>query len=58
MIQHVVVESVFLIYFISVKNNYYLKNSCKLLGDETNIEQPSKYGYYSGVYPFWFKKNL
>ena len=43
--------------FISSKNNCYLQKEHKLLGDETNIE-PSKYGYYSGVYPFWFKVNL
>ena len=44
--------------FISSKNNFYLQKACKLIGDETNIEQPSKYGYYSSVYPFWFKENL
>ena len=44
--------------FISSKNNCYLKTTCKLLGDEKNIEQPSKYGYYSSVYPFWLKENL
>ena len=40
--------------FIYIKNNCYLQKACKLLGDETNIE-PSKYGYYLGVYSFWFK---
>ena len=32
-----------------------MQKACKLLGDETNIE-PSKYGYYSGVYPFGSEK--
>ena len=41
--------------FISSKNNCYLQKACKLLGDEANIKKPSKYGYYSSVYPFWFK---
>ena len=44
--------------FISSKTNFYLQKECKLLGYETDIEQLSKYGYYSGVYPFWFKENL
>ena len=44
--------------FMSSKNNCYLQKASKLLGDETNIEQPSKYCYYSSVYPFWFKENI
>ena len=33
-----------------------MKNACKILGYETNIEKPSKYDYYSSVYPFCSNK--